>query len=117
MSYEEYHLVDVNLLLSQLDMVLAYRKNWVKLVLPLLASMEKYQAQNILHNDLSPWNIMLHFPLDKPKNVYIGVYDWGMASRVVENKSSLYTYATKAKMEANIAKEKNVAPKLFKFMF
>jgi hypothetical protein len=79
--------------------------------------MEKYQAQNILHNDLSPWNIMLHFPLDKPKNVYIGVYDWGMASRVVENKSSLYTYATKAKMEANIAKEKNVAPKLFKFMF
>ncbi len=31
----------------------------------------------ILHNDLSKDNIMLHFPLNKPHVVYIGICDWG----------------------------------------
>jgi serine/threonine protein kinase len=49
--------------------------------------MRKCHTQNILHNNLSPSNIMLHFPLEKPENVYIGVCDWGMASHIEKNKS------------------------------
>jgi serine/threonine protein kinase len=75
--------------------------------------MEKCDAQNILHNDLSPSNIMLHFPLEKLENVYIGVCDLGMASRVKEKKSSFYGYQMKAEMEANIAQRKQVVPELF----
>jgi hypothetical protein len=56
---------------------------------------------------------MLYFPPDKPKNVYIGRYNWGLASRVVENAPSLCNYATKAEMQANIIERKHVAPKLF----
>jgi hypothetical protein len=36
-----------------------------------------------------------------------------MASRIEEEKSSLYGYQTKAEMEANIAEWKHVAPELF----
>jgi hypothetical protein len=56
---------------------------------------------------------MLHFPSDKPKNVYIGVYKWGIASCGAKKKSSLYGYATKAEMEANIVEWKYMATKLF----
>jgi serine/threonine protein kinase len=72
-SYENYHLVNTGLLPDDVDKVKAYRKNQVKLVLSLLTIMEKCHAKNILHNDLSPSNIMLHFPPEKPENVYIGV--------------------------------------------
>jgi hypothetical protein len=56
---------------------------------------------------------MLHFPPGKPENVYIGVCDWGMASRVKEKKASLYGYQKKEEMVANIAQWKHVAPELF----
>jgi serine/threonine protein kinase len=91
-SYEDYHLVNAGLLLDDIDRVKAYWKNRVKLILSLLTIMDKCHAQNILHNDLSPSNIMLHFPLGKSENVYIGVCDWGMANHVKEKKASLYGY-------------------------
>jgi hypothetical protein len=112
-SYEDYHLVNAGLLPDDIDKVKAYRKNRVKLVLSLLTIMGKCHAENILHNNLSPSNIMLHFPPEKPENVYIGMCDWGMANRVEEEKSSLYGYQTKAEMEANITEQKHVAPELF----
>jgi serine/threonine protein kinase len=74
-SYEDYHLVNASLLPDDVDKVKAYWENQVKLVLSLLKIMGKCHAKNILHNDLSPSNIMLHFPLEKPENVYIGVCD------------------------------------------
>jgi hypothetical protein len=75
-SYEDYYLVNVvGLLPDDVDRVKAYRKNGVKLVLSLLTIMDKCHAQNILYNDLSPSNIMLHFPPGKLENVYIGVCD------------------------------------------
>jgi hypothetical protein len=112
-SYEDYHLVNTGMQPCKVDRVKAYQKNRVKLVLSLLTIMDKCHAQNILHNDLSPSNIMLHFPLRKPENMYIGVYDWGMASRLKEKKASLYGYQKKEEMVANIAQRKHVAPKLF----
>jgi serine/threonine protein kinase len=105
--------VNAGLLSVDVDRIKAYWKNRVKLVLPLLTIIGKYHAENILYNDLSALNIMLHFPLEKPENVYIGVYDWGMANRVKEKKSSFYGYETKAEMEANIAERKHVVPELF----
>jgi serine/threonine protein kinase len=112
-NYEDYHLVNAGLLPVDVDRMKAYRKNRVKLVLSLLTIMGKCHVQNILLNDLSPSNIMLHFPPEEPENVYIGVYDWGMASCVKEKKSSLYGYQTKPEMEANVAQRKHVAPELF----
>jgi serine/threonine protein kinase len=113
-SYEDYHLVNAaGLLPDDVDRVKAYRKNRVKLVLSLLIIMDKRHAHNILHNDLSPSNIMLHFPPGKPENVYIGVCDWGMANCVKEKKASLYGYQNKEEMVANIAQRKHVAPELF----
>jgi hypothetical protein len=72
-SYEDYHLVNAGLLSDDVDKVKAYRKNRVKLVLSLLTIMGKCHAENILHNDLSPSNIMLYFLPEKSENVYIGV--------------------------------------------
>jgi serine/threonine protein kinase len=112
-SYEDYHLVNASLQPCEVDRVKAYRKNRVKLVLSLLTIMDKCHAQNILYNDLSPSNIMLHFPLGKPENIYIGVCNWGMANRVKEKKASLYGYQKKEEMVANIAHRKHVAPELF----
>jgi serine/threonine protein kinase len=112
-SYEDYHLVNAGLQPCKVDRVKAYQKNRVKLVLSLLTIMDKCHAQNILHDDLSPSNIMLHFPPGKPENVYIGVCDWGMASRIKEKKASLYVYQKKEEMVANIAQQKHVAPELF----
>ena len=102
--YNEYHLVNVEGMVPvDVDRVKAYRKNRVKLALSLLTIMDKCHAQNILHNDLSPSNIMLHFPPRKPDNVYIGVCDWGMASCIKEKKASLYGYQKKEEMVVNIA--------------
>jgi serine/threonine protein kinase len=113
-SYKDYHLVNAaGLVQDDVGRVTAYRKNRVKLVLSLLTIMDKCHALNILHNDLSPSNIMLHFPLGKSENVYIRVCDWGMASRVKEKKASLYGYQKKEEMVANIAQRKHVAPELF----
>jgi serine/threonine protein kinase len=112
-SYKDYHLVNAGLLPVNVDKVKAYRKNRVKLVLSLLTIMGKCHAENIIHNDLSPSNIMLHFPPEKSENVYIGMCNWGMANRFEEEKSSFYGYQTKAEMEANIAERKHVAPELF----
>jgi serine/threonine protein kinase len=112
-SYEDYHLVNAGLQPCKVDRVKAYQKNRVKLVLSLLTIMDKCHAHNILHNDLSPSNIMLHFPLGKSENVYIGMCDWGMASCVKEKKASLYGYQKKEEMVPNIAQRKHVAPELF----
>jgi hypothetical protein len=67
--------MNASLLPVDIDKVKAYQKNRVKLVLSLLTTMGKCCAQNILYNDLSPSNIMLHFLPEKPENVYIGVCD------------------------------------------
>jgi serine/threonine protein kinase len=55
----------------------------------------------ILHNDISPSNILLHFPPDHINRVYIGICDWGMATRFIEEVPSVYDYPTKEEMEKN----------------
>ena len=45
---------------------------------------------DVLHNDLNPNNVMLHFPQDRDNTVFIGVCDWGMASWGDEDAPSNY---------------------------
>jgi len=47
----------------------------------------------ILHNDLSKDNIMLHFSADKLDVVYIGVCNWGEAECLDKVIPSLYGFA------------------------
>lgn len=99
--------------MQELEMIKAYRSNAAKLALSLIITMARVHKNEILHNDISPSNILLHFPPDHVDRVYIGVCDWGMASRFCEDKASVYGYPSKAEMEKNKNERKWVAPELF----
>ena len=72
--------------------IVAFRKNSAMLAWGLIYVMHMVHKAKIIHNDLTPSNILLHFPPNDKEAVYIGVCDWGMASRIVENKPSYYGY-------------------------
>ena len=71
-----------------------FRKKRTELAWALLHIMDEVHKSGNLHNDLSPENVLLHFPRDESR-VYIGVCDWGMTSKSSEPIKSLYTF-TKA---------------------
>jgi serine/threonine protein kinase len=87
--------------MPDLEKVHAYRTKRVKLALSLIMTMTRVHKSKILHNDISPSNILLHFPLDHIDRVYIGLCDWGMVSRTVEDVPSKYGYPIKDEMEKN----------------
>jgi len=64
-----------------------------------------------LHNDLSPNNIMFHFPEDKSK-VYIGVCDWGMTTISREPMKSLYLFTLAKDMKDTLRKRWWVDPSI-----
>jgi hypothetical protein len=45
-----------------------------------------------LHNNMSPDNVMLHFPPNSEDKVYIGICDWAMAGNFNDLKESLYIH-------------------------
>ena len=101
------------LLLDELDIVTLYRRNRAKLALSLLIIVEKCHAYGIQHNDLSPGNILLHFPpMDKTK-IFLGVCDWGMACRITEEVASNYGYRSEDKMAMQRRLRQYVALELF----
>ncbi len=51
---------------------------------------------NYLHNDVSPDNILLHFPQDESR-VYIGVCNWGLTTSMDDKMRSLYAFTNAAK--------------------
>jgi serine/threonine protein kinase len=67
----------------------------------LIMTMAYVHKSKILHNNISSSNILLHFPPDHVDRVYIGVCDWGMATRFIEDVPLVYGYPTKAKMKKN----------------
>ena len=70
------------------------RRFWKKrteLAWALLHIMDEVHKSHNLHNDISPDNILLHFPEDESK-VYIGVCDWGLATKSTDQMKSLYTF-------------------------
>jgi serine/threonine protein kinase len=60
----------------------------------LLHIMDEVHKSHNLHNDISPDNILLHSPEEDSK-VYIGVCDWGLATKSTEPMKSFYTFQDK----------------------
>ena len=68
--------------------------------------------QDVLHNDLNPNNMMLHFPWDRGGIVFIGICDWGMATWIQEEAPSNYGKKNKEDLWKHRAKYYYAAPKL-----
>jgi hypothetical protein len=81
-----------------------FRKKRHELAWTFLNTMNNVHHCHTLHNDMSPDNILLHFPPDVNDKVYIGVCDWAMAGNFNNLKESLYIHESeeaKAKMIRN----------------
>jgi serine/threonine protein kinase len=61
--------------MQELEMIKAYDTKATKLAMSLIITMARVHKSKILHNDISPSNILLHFPPDHVDRVYIGVCD------------------------------------------
>ena len=105
--------VHIGLTSEELQWVATYRKNRVDLALSLLVIVEKCHDANYIHNDITPTNVLLHFDDWKANTVYIGICDWGISSRVVENEPSRYGYRTVAELEKEKKWQNFEAPELF----
>jgi hypothetical protein len=57
-----------------------YRKKCAHLAWALMNIMAAVSVEDVLHNDLSPNNVFLHFPINDDNVVNIGVCDWGLAT-------------------------------------
>ena len=76
---------------NQVHRLIRFRRKRIELEWALLYIMNEVHKSHNLHNDLSPDNILFHFPDDESK-VYIGVCDWGLASKDSEQGQSPYTF-------------------------
>lgn len=83
--------------LIRANQLVRFRKKRTELAWALLHIMNEVHKSNNLHNDLSPDNILLHFPLNESL-VYIGVCDWGMTTKANEPMQSLYTFTNAEQM-------------------
>ena len=70
---------------NQIHQLIRFCRNGPSLRGALLYIMNEVHKSHNLHNDLSPDNILFHFPDDESK-VYIGVCDWGLASKDSEQR-------------------------------
>ena len=69
--------------------------------------------QDVLHNDLNPNNVILHFPWNRGGAIFIGICDWGMATWIQEEAPSTYGKKNKEDLRKHRAKYYCAAPKLF----
>ena len=68
---------------------------------------------DVLHNDLNPNNVMLHFPRDRDGVVFIGVCDWGMATWTNKEAPSNYGRDSLEELVKHKEKYNCAGPKLF----
>jgi hypothetical protein len=69
-----------------------FRKKYHKLAWTILNTMNNVHHCHTLHNDMSPDNIMLHFPPNSVDKVYIGICDWAMARNFNDLKEFFYIH-------------------------
>lgn len=93
--------------------ILAFRKNRARLAWALMCTMAQVHKGSVFHNDIAPTNILLHFPPEKPQSVYIGICDWGIASRDSHEEPSKYGFRSRGELEEQQRKRRWVAPELF----
>jgi serine/threonine protein kinase len=89
-----------------------FRKKRHELAWTFLNTMNNVHHCHALHNDMSPDNVLLHFPPNSEDKVYIGICDWAMAGNFNDLKESLYIHESQ---EARIRMMHNrwwVAPEL-----
>ena len=70
--------------------LVVYRKNRAYLAWALMCIVDVVHKHVVLHNDLNPNNIMLHFPRDRDDTIFIGVCNWGMSTWMNEEAPSNY---------------------------
>ena len=93
--------------------LVTYRKHRAYLAWALMCIVDVVHKQDVLHNDLNPNNVMLHFPRDRPGAVFIGICDWGMATWIQEEAPSNYGKKTEKDLRKHRAKYYCAAPELF----
>ena len=96
-----------------------FRKQRMELAWTLLNIMNNIHQSHILHNDLSPDNILLHFePQFQPQHVYIGVCDWGLSTNSANPRESPYWASSLAVRDVERSPRKGrwwIAPELYYF--
>ena len=93
--------------------LVTYRKHRAYLAWALMCIVDVVHKQDVLHNDLNPNNVMLHFPRDRPVAVFIGICDWGMATWIQEEAPSNYGKKAEEDLRKHRAKYYCAAPELF----
>ena len=88
-----------------------WRAKRTELAWALLHIMNAVHGAGHLHNDISPDNVMFHFPQNESL-VYIGVCDWGMTSTIVAPKKSLYTFTSTTERDETVRRRWWVDPKI-----
>jgi hypothetical protein len=69
-----------------------FRKKRHELAWTFLNTMNNIHHCHTLYNDMSPDNVMLHFPPNSADKVYIGICDWAMVGNFNDLKESLYIH-------------------------
>lgn len=93
--------------------IAAYRKQHSWLAWAFMNIIDVLHKSGVQHNDLSPSNILIHFPPERREDVYIGVCDWGMASWSGEEPYSNNWARDEADLKAKKAARWWVAPELW----
>lgn len=88
-----------------------FRAKRTELAWAFLHIMNAVHSAGHLHNDISPDNIMFHFPEDESK-VYIGVADWGMTTVSNASVKSLYTFTSVAERKEALTRRWWVDPNI-----
>ena len=89
-----------------------FRKKRHELAWTFLNTMNNVHHCHTLHNDMSPDNILLHFPPNSNDKVYIGICDWAMASNFNNLKESLYIHESEEAKGRMLRNRWWVAPEL-----
>jgi serine/threonine protein kinase len=89
-----------------------FRKKRHELVWTFLNTMNNVHHCHTLHNDMSPDNVMLHFPPNSEDKVYIGICDWAMAENFNDLKESLSIHESQEARTRVMCNRWWVAPEL-----